>query len=72
MTAKNAGGSVSSTVAVTVEARAAEAPSLAEMPKPQHVKAGETLTLSCKIKGQYADDKLRIILTPSPRCLVQQ
>ena len=53
VTATNEGGSVSSTVAVTVESRVAEAPKLAQLPKPQNISAGETLSLTCKIMGEF-------------------
>ena len=43
---------MSSTVSVTVEGKVAEAPKLAELPKPQNIKPGETLTVSCKIMGE--------------------
>ena len=52
VTATNVGGSVSSTVAVTVEGKTAEAPEIGEMPKPQSLKSGDTLTLTCKIMGK--------------------
>ncbi len=53
VTASNEGGSVSSTVSVMVTTQVtAEAPSLAEMPKPITVKIGETITITCKILGK--------------------
>ena len=67
VTATNVGGSVSSTVAVTVEGKStqapeigAQAPEIGEMPKPQNLKPGDTLTLTCKIIGKIFMGEKRV------------